>query len=320
MRGGAERVVALSGGVGGAKLALGLHRLVGEGGLAIIANTGDDFVHHGLHISPDVDTLIYTLAGLNNRELGWGREGETWSYMEACAELGLETWFRLGDHDLAVHVLRTLRLKEGATLSEVTAELCARFGLPGLIWPMSDDPVSTMVETDQGVLPFQEYFVRHRCAPVVRAVHYRGAERARPSGRFLTALRDPGPGAVVVCPSNPFLSILPILSLQGVREALGELRAPLVVVSPVVGGEAIKGPTAKMMRELGMDSGVEAIAALYADLADGLVIDAADAALAPVIERSGIPVLVTDTVMHTLQDRIDLAAATLRFAATLERG
>ncbi len=317
---GAERVLALSGGVGGAKLALGLYRLLDEGGLGIVANTGDDFVHHGLHVSPDVDTLIYTLAGLNNKVLGWGREDESWNYMAACEALGLETWFRLGDRDLAIHVLRTRRLGEGASLSEVTGELCRRFGLPDCIWPMSDDPVSTQVETDRGTLPFQEYFVRHRCEPVVWAVHYQGAASAHPAARFLASLEDPALEVVILCPSNPFLSILPILSLQGVRERLTALKAPCIVVSPIVGGEALKGPTAKMMGELGMAPGVEAVAALYADLADGLVIDRADAVLAPAIERGGIEVLVTDTVMHTLQDRIDLAGQVLRFAGEVGKG
>jgi len=311
------RCLALSGGIGGAKLVLGLSQALGPDRLTVIANTGDDFRHLGLYVCPDIDTLIYTVAGLSNSSLGWGREDETWSCMDTCRQLGLDTWFRLGDRDLALHLHRTALLGQGVALSEVTRDLCARFGLPIAIVPMSDDPVTTTLTTDRGVLPFQEYFVRQRCAPVAAAIRYEGIERARPASAFESLLGDPALAAIVICPSNPLLSVQPILSLAGIRERLRNAASPVIVVSPIVAGRALKGPTAKLMRELGLDCDALAIARLYADIADGIVIDTADADQGAAIEALGVRVLATSVVMHSLADKVRLAREALAFARTL---
>ncbi len=308
-----KKYLVLSGGVGGAKLVLGLSHVLAAENLGIIANTGDDFVHHGLNISPDIDTLIYTLADLNNKTLGWGRSDETWNYMQACESLGLENWFRLGDRDLAIHLYRTQRLAQGASLSDVVCELCERFGIPGNIYPMSDDPVRTVIETDKGWLPFQEYFVKYRCEPVARKIAFDGLDMASPACAFLQALTDNMLHGVIVAPSNPFLSIHPILALTDIRQHLGAIDAPCVVVSPIVQGQALKGPTAKLMQELGLHCNVGAIANLYADIADGIVIDKLDASYIPEIEKSGLEILITDIVMESLEDKIRLAGEVIEF-------
>ncbi len=308
-------VLALCGGIGGAKLALGLYRHLAPGGLSVAVNTGDDFEHLGLHISPDIDTLLYTLSGTDNPDTGWGRADETWTFMAALEGLGGETWFRLGDGDLALHVERTRRLGAGESLSEVCAAFARRFGLDARILPMTGDPLRTVVHTPDGPLPFQHYFVRKRCEPRVTGVTFAGAEAARPNPEILRALADPALGAVVICPSNPYLSIDPILAVPGMRIALGACPAPVVAVSPLVGGRAVKGPTAKIMAELGVPVTNAAIAAHYEGLIDGLVLDRADRAEAAEI---AVPALVTETVMTSLEDRIALAAAALGFAAELD--
>ena len=312
-----RRVLALSGGVGGAKLALGLARVVEPTALTVVANTGDDFEHLGLYVCPDIDTLMYTLAGINNPETGWGRADETGGFMAALAALGGETWFFLGDGDLATHVERTRRLDAGESLTGITSELCARLGIEAAIVPMSDDAVRTIVETAQGPMAFQHYFVRERCRPAVTGFRFDGAERARPNPALLGALEDPDLAAVIICPSNPFISVDPILALPGVRAALATAPAPVVAVSPIVGGRAIKGPTAKMMQELGMPSTAVALARHYGRLLDGFVLDRADAASADQVREMGIEVLVAETVMQTLDDRIGLARAVLAFADRL---
>ena len=308
-------VLALCGGIGGAKLALGLYRHLAPGALSVAVNTGDDFEHLGLHISPDIDTVLYTLSGTDNPDTGWGRADETWTFMAALEALGGETWFRLGDGDLALHVERTRRLGAGESLSEVCAAFARRFGLDARILPMTGDPLRTVVHTPDGPLPFQHYFVRKRCEPRVTGVTFAGAEAARPNPEILRALADPALGAVVICPSNPYLSIDPILAVPGMRIALGACPAPVVAVSPVVGGRAVKGPTAKIMAELGVPVTNAAIAAHYEGLIDGLVLDRADRAEAAEI---AVPALVTETVMTSLEDRIALAAAALGFAAELD--
>ena len=302
------KLVALAGGVGGAKLAHGLAQVLGPQALTITVNTGDDFEHLGLHIAPDLDTVMYTLAGLADRERGWGLAQETWNFMAALERLGGPAWFRLGDRDLATHVERTERLRKSATLSEVTRALAGRLGILHEILPMSDDPVRTFVRTDDGLLEFQHYFVREQCRPRVRALEYRGAERARPSAALLAALR--GASGVVVCPSNPYLSIAPILAIHGIKEALREAR-PVLAVSPIVGGQALKGPAAKIMRELGVEPSALEVARFYGGIVDTLVIDRADAALAPAIEALGMRALVADTVMRTDADRARLAGECL---------
>ena len=276
---GSRTYVALSGGIGGAKLSLGLAQLLSER-LTVIVNTGDDFEHLGLAISPDVDTTLYTLGGVANPETGWGRRDETWSFMEAIVQLGGPTWFRLGDRDLATHVERTRRLRAGETPTAVTAHLAARLGVKARVLPMADDPVRTTVETDAGTLAFQDYFVREQCRPAVRALRYAGAVAARMSAEVEAALTASMLGGVIVCPSNPWLSVDPILAVPGMREAIRATGAPVVAVSPIIGGKAVKGPTAKIMAELGLAADVYAIARHYEGLLDALVIDAADSAAA----------------------------------------
>jgi LPPG:FO 2-phospho-L-lactate transferase len=306
--------IALTGGVGGAKLCLGLAQCVSGDGLVCIVNTADDFVHLGLRISPDLDTLLYTLAGCADPELGWGRQGETWTFMRELERLGGPTWFRLGDGDLAVHVERTRRLASGQSLTEVTACLSGRFGVATKLLPMSDDPVGTRIHTDAGVLEFQEYFVRHRAEPVIRSIEYSGARVARPTHAVEKALAAEHLQAIVICPSNPFLSIDPILAVPGVRALLRSRGVPVVAVSPLIGGRAVKGPTSKLMGELAIEPTPVAIAEHYAGLIDGLVIDEADGHGA---DRCQLPVLVTSTLMSTLDDKARLARQTLDFAQAI---
>lgn len=312
--------VALSGGVGGAKLALGLSKNMAPEHLNVIVNTGDDFEHLGLTICPDLDTLTYTLAGLNNTETGWGRMGETWTFMAALKALGGESWFQLGDGDLATHVERTRRLAAGESLSTVTAALTAQLGIKVAITPMSDDPVRTCVETADGALAFQHYFVRDQCAPIVTGFEFRGVAAARPSPAALRALADPALGAVVICPSNPFISIDPVLAVPGLRAAIRTAAAPVIAVSPIVGGRAIKGPTAKMMAELGVRQSAVSVAQHYQGLIDGFVLDSEDEAASDEIRALGLDVLTTNTVMQSLEDRVSLAADVLEFAAVLRSG
>jgi LPPG:FO 2-phospho-L-lactate transferase len=309
-------VLALAGGVGGAKLAEGLAAILPPGALTVAVNVGDDFEHLGLHISPDIDTVTYTLAGLSNKEQGWGLESETWNFITAIERLGGESWFRLGDKDIATHVERTRRLKN-EPLSAITADFAARLGIRQKIVPVSDDPVRTMVRTDQGLLAFQDYFVRLRCAPRVEKLEFPGIDGAKPSAGFLSALSAPDLEAIVVCPSNPFLSILPILSIPGVRLALEARNAPLVAVSPIIGGEAVKGPAAKIMEELGLAVSSVGVAGFYGSLLDGLMIDTVDAHLAPEIDRS--EVIVGDTMMRNSEDRRRVATEVLTFARELKR-
>lgn len=312
----AVEVVALTGGIGGAKLALGLHRVLPPGTLACIVNTGDDFVHLGLHVSPDLDTTLYTLAGCENPEQGWGRRDETWTFMRALGELGGETWFRLGDGDLALHVERSRRLATGETLSAIMDDFRRRFGIASRLLPMSDDTVATRVHTPDAELAFQDYFVRLRAAPEVRAIEFAGASTSRTSAALAEVLGSSRLRAIVVCPSNPYLSIDPILAVRGLAAALRVPGVPVVAVSPLIGGRAVKGPTAKIMRELGIEASNRAIAAHYGDLLDGLVIDESDrSAELP----HGLPTRASRTLMKSLDDREMLARATLEFADHLRR-
>jgi LPPG:FO 2-phospho-L-lactate transferase len=312
-----SHVLALSGGVGGAKLALGLSRVLAPGELIVAANTGDDFEHLGLTICPDIDTLTYALAGLDNPDTGWGRRDETWHFMEALGALGGETWFRLGDRDLAMHVERTRRLRGGETLSAITEDHRRRLGIGPRILPMSDDPVRTRVRTEeQGWLDFQEYFVRRQAGPTVRELAFAGAATARAHPDLLAALADPALRCVVICPSNPFISIGPILAVPGVRDALAACRAPVIAVSPIIGGQAVKGPTAKMFAELGLGTPTAAgVAAHYGALLDGYVMDRVDAEDAARID--GRRVTLAQTLMKTLEDRETLARVVLEFARSL---
>src|SRR5271165_455930 len=315
-----DLVVALSGGIGGAKLALGLSRILPADNLLVVANVGDDFEHLGLHISPDADTLMYTLAGLDNTKLGWGRQDETWSFMETLTALGGENWFRLGDRDLAVHVERTRRLRRGETLSAITADFCRRLGVGPRVLPATDDRVRTKLRTDKGWLDFQDYFVRLQCRPVVRELAFEGAENASPQPDVLAALRDDRLRAVIICPSNPFISIEPILATPGMREALSGCAAPVVAVSPIIGGRAIKGPTAKIMTELGMTPSAAAVANRYGGLLDGYVMDIGDADEAAHVAPR---VTLASTLMTNMAEREELARVVLEAAdalASLKRG
>jgi LPPG:FO 2-phospho-L-lactate transferase len=314
---GKGRVVALSGGIGGAKLVLGLSRVVPAGDLMDVANTGDDFEHLGLAISPDLDTVTYALAGLDDPQRGWGRRGETWTFMAALAALGGETWFQLGDGDLATHVERTRRRAAGETLSAVTADFCRRLGITARLVPMSDDKVRTRLRTAEGWLDFQDYFVRRGCAPAVLELAYAGAATARAQPEALAALADPRLRAVVIAPSNPFLSIEPMLAVPGLRAAIAQCAAPVVAVSPVIGGRAVKGPTAKMMAELGLPVSATAVARRYRDLLDAYVLDRADAGAVADTAELGIAVSVAHTLMTTLEEREALARHVLATADAL---
>ncbi len=307
------RVLVLSGGVGGARMARGLAVALGDPArLTAGVNTADDFVHLGLAISPDLDTVLYTLAGIENPAQGWGRADETWSFMEALEKLGGETWFRLGDKDLALHLFRTQALAQGRALSAVTAELCRRFDIGVEVLPMTDDRVATVVETEEGSLAFQDYFVRRRCQPKIKGFRFIGADDAKPLPRLLERFKDPALGAVVIGPSNPFVSIAPILGIPGVRAALEACMAPIVAVSPLVGGAAVKGPAAKMIAELGQTPSVAWVAKHYAGLIDGIVVDEADRKAAGAIR--GPRVRIAKTVMRSDADRATLAAEVLSFA------
>lgn len=310
------RVVALAGGVGGAKLAHGLALVLPAGSLTVVVNTGDDFNYLGLAISPDLDTVCYTLAGLANPVTGWGRMGETWQMMENLARLGGPDWFHLGDQDLATHLERARRLRDGQPLSAITRDFCAAWEVGPRVLPMSDDPVSTWVETvSLGWLPFQEYFVKHQCQPVVKGFRFEGAGQARPAPGVVEAIR--AADWVVICPSNPWVSIAPILAIVPIREALRGRR--VVAVSPIVGGQAIKGPAAKMYAELGIQPTALAVAEQYAGQYDGLlqgfIMDQLDRAQEPEIRALGVDVCVTDTVMRSVDDRRRLANEVLSFCA-----
>ena len=309
----AAQYLALTGGVGGAKLALGLSRLLNPDQLRFVVNTGDDFEHLGLHISPDIDTLVYTLAELSNTDTGWGRAGESWHFMDVLSQLGGEDWFRLGDRDLAMHIERTRRLAAGMDLTSVIGELAGALGVRHPVLPMTDDSVRTTVDTEDGELSFQHYFVRDRCAPAVTGVRFVGAEQARLSPSLDEALRDPALAGVIVCPSNPYLSIDPILAVPPLRAALTNLRIPVVAVSPIVAGAAIKGPTAKMMRELDIPNTAVEIARYYRSWIDGFILDEADRALEDEVQALGLATVVTQTIMVSLADRVALAREALQF-------
>jgi LPPG:FO 2-phospho-L-lactate transferase len=310
------RVLALSGGIGGAKLALGLYQSLPEATLSVLCNTGDDFTQLGLNISPDIDTVLYTLAGLSNRELGWGREGETWTFMDALQAIGGETWFRLGDGDLALHVERTRRLSEGEHLSEIVDAIRQRLQIHAQILPMCDRPVPTLVNTEQGTLPFQQYFVKLQCEPVVTGFEFNDVQRAEPTQALRELLSSGNLQAIVICPSNPFISIDPILAVPGLRDALRECTAPVVAVSPVIGGRSVKGPTAKMMAELSLPVSAGAVAEHYGDLLDGFVLDNEDAQLA---NKLSVRCCVTQTWMRNDKDKCELAREVLSFAQTLRK-
>lgn len=302
-------IVALSGGVGGAKLVQGLAAHLPADQLAVIVNTADDFEHFGLYIAPDVDTVMYTLAGLASKERGWGLAGETWHALEMLGRYGAPTWFQLGDCDLATHILRTQALHQGRPLSEVTADLCQRLSVSQQVIPMTDDRVTTYVKTFGGWLHFQEYFVRERCQPQVLEVEFRGLEEAAPSPPFHQALTETD--AVIFTPSNPVVSLGPILGLSGVRETLRDSRATRIAVTPLISGQAVKGPTVSLMRAEGLTPTAAGVARHYADLLDIFILDERDAELSPEIEALGLAVHTTDTLMKSDADKARLAEEAL---------
>lgn len=301
------RILAITGGVGGAKLSLGLAQLLPAKQLAFLVNTGDDFNHLGLHISPDIDTLVYTLSGQANMETGWGRRDEGWKFMAALQELGGEDWFSLGDKDLAMHIERTRLLAEGRSLTDVTARLALALGVSHPIFPMCNERLRTRVRTDDAILDFQTYFVREQCGPVVTGFDFDGAANTRMNSDLVAWLREAPPTGIILCPSNPYVSVDPILQVNGVRDFLRSSEAPVIAVSPVVGGHAIKGPTVKMMRELGIPNTAQSVASHYTDFLDGFVLDLEDQDQAASIQEDGIVTVATQTVMRTLEDRIALA-------------
>ena len=310
-------IVALAGGVGGAKMAQGLQAALPPGDLTVVVNTADDFELYGLYISPDLDTVMYTLAGIADPVNGWGIAGDTRNTLDAIARYGEEPWFLLGDQDFATHILRTERLRAGTPLSVVTTQLSGALGIQSRIVPMTDDRVATLVETPAGTLEFQDYFVGRRQSDDVLGVTFAGIERATAHPDALAAIREAD--AVVIAPSNPIVSVAPILATPGLREALADTPAPIVAISPIVGGHALKGPAAQMLATLGHEVSALGVARLYADLIDGLVIDEVDRELGPAIELLGPRVLVTATVMGDEADRRRLAVEVLDFAASLAR-
>jgi LPPG:FO 2-phospho-L-lactate transferase len=307
------KVVALAGGVGGAKLAAGLQSVLQAGDLSVVVNTADDFDLWGLRICPDLDTVMYTLAGIANPATGWGIAGESFETLNMLERYGEDTWFKLGDRDLATHILRTHRMHSGEALTGVTVALSEALGIESAVLPMSDEPVSTMLQTPEGRLEFQEYFVRRGQKDEVLAVELRGIDDATPSGEVLAAIS--GADAVVICPSNPVVSVGPILAVPGVREALTSSHAPKVAVSPIVGGRALKGPADKMLLSLGHEVSATGVAEMYSGLVDGMVVDSVDRDERAGIEDIGMRVLVTDAVMRDNRDRARLAGETLEFGA-----
>jgi LPPG:FO 2-phospho-L-lactate transferase len=311
-----RNVVALAGGVGGAKLAWGLAQLLPPERLTIIVNTADDFELLGLHISPDLDTVMYTLAGLANPETGWGLRDESWFMLKMMARYAGPTWFRLGDRDLATHLRRSQWLREGFPLTWITRELSKLLGVGHTLLPMTDDRVRTIVHTDQGSLPFQEYFVHRRWEPVVNSIHFEGIQTAKPTKDVVFSLREGD--IIILCPSNPFVSLDPILALPALRRIIAASQAPKVAITPIIGGQALKGPAAKMMHELGLEVSPIGVARHYQDLLTGFVLDQQDEDLKMTIAFDlGVRTLVTDTIMRSDQDRVRLAQEVLQFAADL---
>ena len=306
-------ITVLAGGVGAARFLRGLIDVVEPESITVIGNTGDDEEFLGLHVSPDLDTVVYTLADAVGPE-GWGVDGDTYHALEAAKRFDEETWFLLGDRDLATHLHRTRLLRNGRSLSDATASIARAFGLRCTLLPMTNDRVRTMVTTDGGEITFQEYFVRRRQQDDVRALRFDGVERAQPAPGVLDAIA--GAEAIVIAPSNPLVSIGPVLAIPGVREALVATKAQVVAVSPIVGGQALKGPADRMMASLGHEVSAVGVARMYADFLDVLVLDNVDAALAPAVESLGVRAVVTDTIMRDAESRRALARATIDAAAT----
>lgn len=308
------RVAALAGGVGGAKLAGGLARVLTHDELTVIVNTGDDFIHLGLKVCPDLDTVCYTLAGIANRKTGWGRAEESFHALESLAQLGGPDWFRLGDRDLGLHLERTRRLNAGEKLSKITNDFCQAWGVAPKVLPMSDDPVATRVYTEEGELGFQEYFVYYHCLPVVKGFRFLGCEEAKPAPGVLEAIL--ASDAVIFCPSNPWVSIDPILAVPGIREAIRS--KAVFAVSPIISGRTVKGPAAKMFAELGIEPSALAVCQHYEELLTGFIIDEEDRELAQSMQGMGVRMLVTQTIMRSDKERQTLAERIVKFAGEVK--
>ena len=307
-----NNLIAISGGIGGAKLCYGLDQILQPEQLRVIANTGDDFLYLGFYISPDIDTLIYTLAGVNNKETGWGREDETWKTHNVLGELGADNWFKLGDKDLALHLHRSKALKNGETLTSITQDIAERFKLKNIILPMSDHIIQTVVDTDKGSMPFQEYFVKESTTPKVREISFE-SKHPKTTKEVLEAINDPELSGFLIAPSNPYLSIDPILSIDKIKQTLMQSNKPRVAVSPIIGRDSVKGPTAKIMQEMGLEVNVMTIANHYENLIDGLIIDNTDEEYIQAIESFGIKVKVTNILMHDNDDKTRLAEEAIEF-------
>ena len=306
-----QNIVALCGGVGGAKLADGLQQCLPAGALHLIVNTGDDFEHRGLLVCPDLDTVLYTLAGVANAVQGWGRENETWQVQSQWRELGIDTWFQLGDRDIALHLYRRELQARGMSLTQISRTLSLKFAVPSDLLPMCDAPMPTIVLTDQGEMPFQEYFVKLRCEPEVRGFRYGSGAAPEPTPEVRHALTDPLLDGIILCPSNPYLSIAPILAVQGLRDLLVDARVPIIAVSPIIGGAAVKGPAAKIMRELDLPVSPLEVGRHYRDFLDLMLIDETDAQLLRG-HKAGDPAIATASIlMRTPEDRRSLASACL---------
>lgn len=300
-----RRITCLAGGVGAARFLTGLREIIPEKDLSIIVNTGDDDEFHGLHVSPDLDIICYNLAGLVDEKKGWGIKGDTFATLKQLANYGNPTWFQIGDQDLATHIYRTQLLKQGGNLTEVTQKIAERLGLQCKILPMSDSPVHTIVRTPDGQLKFQEYFVRDAFQPKVQAIDFEGVDNAEPTAEVTGAIQNAD--GIIICPSNPIVSIGPILSLKGIRASLREKRNSIVAISPIVGGKTLKGPADRMMKSLGLESTAYGVARLYRDIAETIIIDRQDRSLKQKIEQLGMRCFATDTVMETRKKKIQLA-------------
>lgn len=305
------KITALAGGIGASKLLLGLASVMPPEDITIIANTGDDIELFGLRICPDIDTVTYTLAGVINEETGWGLKGDTFECLRWLARYGEDSWFNLGDRDLATHIFRTTALRNGLSLTDVTDQLRRSLGVRSTILPMTDSYTPTRVATDQGEMHFQEYFVRRMCEPRVREIRFDNIESAQPAPSVLSAILETD--AVIICPSNPFISIGPILAVPGVREALQKTEATVIAITPIIGGRALKGPAADMLSDLGHEVSARAVAAMYSDFLDVFVLDEVDASMEAHIRSLSMNAAVTNTVMNTLEDKQRLARTVLQF-------
>ena len=306
------KIVALCGGIGGSKLALGLNNVLDQKNLSIITNTGDDFLYLGFYICPDIDTVIYTLAGVNNKETGWGREDETWKTLDVLEELGADTWFQLGDKDLGLHLFRSKEKRNGELLTTITRRITNKFRLKTNVLPMSNHPVQTFLETEDGEMSFQDYFVKNKCKPKVKNILFK-SKKPVATDAVKRSLMDKNLDGIVFCPSNPYLSIDPILSINRIRKLIENQKKPRIAISPIVGHDSVKGPTSKLMKEMGVEVSSLSIAKHYKGLIDGIIIDHEDEKEAQKIREMGIEVKLSKIIVETLEEKMRLAKESLEF-------